>query len=239
MTIAIEPIAFIRTPYKQKFAIPRQPGLADAALGEIQFVEGLNDADFIRGIEQFSHLWLLFHFHQTHSADISALVRPPRLGGNQKIGVFASRSTHRPNNIGMSVVKLIHVEQRKTGPCLIVSGMDLVDMTPIVDIKPYLPYADAITDAQAGYAQAPPTQSLEVVFSKASLATIARHETTYPQLFTLIQQVLSQDPRPAYQQGKASDRIYGVKLFDFDVHWRVEQAQCIVEQILLVETSIR
>ena len=206
----MKPIGQIHSPYQEKFAIPRQPGLVPAAIGICELTGEAGHPDAVRGLEQFSHIWILFQFHQTQSQGWKALVRPPRLGGNQKVGVFASRSTFRPNAIGMSLVELLSVEHVvKDGlPCnqLKVRGLDLVDGTPVLDIKPYLPYAESIPDAQAGYAAAAPTPPLSVSFAPAL-------ETSLSEEFkTLIQQVLQQDPRPAYQQGKASEREYGVLL---------------------------
>ena len=136
-------VAICRTPYKQKFGIPRQPGLVNA-VGYIEFEPAFNHIDAVRGIEQYSHLWLLFCFHENLAQGWKTTVRPPRLGGNEKLGVFATRSTFRPNGIGQSVVKLHGVIQRKGKVCLVISGMDLLDGTPIVDIKPYIPFSDAI-----------------------------------------------------------------------------------------------
>lgn len=231
MTTSISPIAHIRTPFKEKFAVPRQPGLANAAIGEICFTHDFQKPDFIRGIEQFSHLWLIFGFHKTTRDTHSALVRPPRLGGNQKVGVFASRSTFRPNNLGLSVVELMKVTIDEGVSRLHVKGMDLVDQTPIYDIKPYLAYVDAVPEAASGYAQQAPSQLLSVSFSTQSIAALEVHKETHPNLQRLIEQVLSQDPRPAYRQAEQQERLYGVKLYEFDIRWRVAGDHCIVEQI--------
>lgn len=233
MKMSISPIAHIRTPFKEKFAVPRQPGIADAAIGDIVFTSEFENPDFIRGIAQFSHLWLVFGFHQTHREQHAALVRPPRLGGNQKVGVFASRSTYRPNNLGLSVVALFEVNTEHKTTILRVKGMDLIDNTPIYDIKPYLAYVDSVPNAVSGYAQQAPVESMSVNFTPNSLDVLASHSSTYPDLQRLIEQVLSQDPRPAYRQSEQIDRVYGVKLYDFDVRWRVEDNRCVVEQILL------
>lgn len=233
MKMSISPIAHIRTPFKEKFAVPRQPGIADAAIGDIVFTPEFENQDFVRGIEEFSHLWLVFGFHQTHRNQHAALVRPPRLGGNQKVGVFASRSTYRPNNLGLSVVELFAVNTERKTTILQVKGMDLIDNTPIYDIKPYLAYVDSIPDAVSGYAQQAPIESMFVSFTRQSLDVLASHSGPYPDLRRLIEQVLSLDPRPAYRQSEQLDRVYGVKLYNFDVRWRVEGNRCVVEQILL------
>lgn len=269
MEFIVKPIAHIHTPYKEKFAIPRQPGIVDSALGYVQFTPEFSDPNYIRGIEQFSHLWLIFQFHQNAEKECAPLVRPPRLGGNKKIGVLASRSTFRPNGLGMSVVKLEGIEQfsghqqfsghpqqlsghpqqheqqlsghppqhaaQHTGhPCLIVSGMDLLDKTPIIDIKPYVPYADSVTNAQAGYAQEEPA-TMPVKFSEKAQAQIAEHASTYPLLSKLVHQVLSQDPRPAYKQTQSDERLFGVQLYDFNIRWQVIQGTNVVHSCEIIK----
>ena len=216
----ISPIALISTPYKEKFAIPRQPNLVSDVLGELHFCAGFDDANMLRGIEQFSHLWLIFSFHATASQGWSPTVRPPRLGGNEKVGVFATRSTFRPNGLGLSVVKNEGIVKQQGKTVLRVSGMDLLDGTPIIDIKPYVPYADSIADASGGFAPDAPKQ-LPVSFSSAATTQINRVQKTYPQLQQVIAAVLSQDPRPAYKKGQVDDKVYGVALYDFNIRWRV------------------
>lgn len=230
MTISLKPIGKIQTPYKEKFAIPRQPGLAKSAVGTIIFTDEYNDPNYLRGIEQFSHLWLLFHFHQTADKGHSPLVRPPRLGGNQKIGVFATRSTFRPNGIGMSVVEFSDVNYEKNKLVLNVKGIDLLDGTPILDIKPYVPYADNIPHAIGGMAQHSP-DLMPVVFSEQATNDLEQFEKHHPELSKLIQEVLSQDPRPAYQQGSHSDKIYGMSLYDLNIQWQVINEQNVVLSI--------
>lgn len=239
MPIEIKPIGYIKTPYKEKFAIPRQPGLATAAKGHIEFVDEFNSAEFFRGIEQFSHLWLIFQFHQTANKSASPLVRPPRLGGNKKIGVFASRSTHRPNNLGMSAVKLEGVNSETGKLFLKVSGMDLLDNTPIIDIKPYVPYSDCVPDASAGYAQNKPEELLSVTFCESAALQMKALQNQYPDLRLLIEQILSQDPRPAYHIGTPSERLYGVELYEFNVQWRVTLQTCVVENISKISSKGR
>lgn len=229
--ISINPIAYIETPFKEKFAIPRQPGIATAAKGNILFEKDYASAEFVRGLEQFSHIWLLFQFHQTAKPAHPPLVRPPRLGGNKKIGVFATRSTHRPNNIGMSVVKLDEVSIHGGVASLKVSGVDLLDQTPIIDIKPYIPYSDALVSAEAGYAHHAPKQQMEVVFSKNAQGQLLSHKGRYDDLELLICQVLAQDPRPAYRQNESTDRVYGVRLYALNVQWKVDDNICHVTNI--------
>ncbi|WP_434940620.1 tRNA (N6-threonylcarbamoyladenosine(37)-N6)-methyltransferase TrmO [Shewanella sp. HL-SH8] len=235
-TSQISAVAICRTPYKQKFGIPRQPGLVDVK-GYIELAPALNTVDAIRGIEQYSHLWLLFCFHENLAQGWKTTVRPPRLGGNEKLGVFATRSTFRPNGIGQSVVKLHGIVKRKGKVCLEISGMDLLDGTPIIDIKPYIPFSDAITDAKGGIAQEAP-ELIKVVFSdnaSIQLSTLAEIEK-YAQLQPLISAVLAQDPRPAYKKAKEDPKVYQVALYDLDVLWQVIDNQIIV--LMLKPTSV-
>jgi len=229
MTIEIQPIGIIKTPYKEKFGIPRQPGLVTSAVGHVEFNTDFADENFIKGIDQYSHLWLLFQFHQNADKPKKALVRPPRLGGNEKMGVFATRSTFRPNNIGMSLVKLESIEvnsSQSRSLTLCVSGMDLLDGTPIIDIKPYLPYADIELTATAGFAQEKPNNQLTVIYSEKALEQLK--EITNVDFKKFVSQVLAQDPRPAYQDSETSERIYGVRLSDFNVRWQIQQGVCVV-----------
>ncbi|MCL5254865.1 MAG: tRNA (N6-threonylcarbamoyladenosine(37)-N6)-methyltransferase TrmO [Gammaproteobacteria bacterium] len=215
----IEPVGYIRSPYRQKFAIPRQPGLVKSALGTLELVAPYNHPDCLRGLDEFSHLWLSFIFHETVDKGWKPLVRPPRLGGNARKGVFATRATFRPNALGLSVVELVQV-QLQPSPRLIVRGLDLLDGTPIVDIKPYLPYADAIPDARGGFADDRPTTDMHIEFSPAAEASLqrARH---VPHLRQLIGEVLGQDPRPGYQREQNWDKEYGMHLYEFNIKWRV------------------
>lgn len=227
MTINIQPIGKISTPYKEKFAIPRQPGLAKSAEGKITFLAEFNDPNYLRGIEQFSHLWLLFHFHQTADKGHSPLVRPPRLGGNQKLGVFATRSTFRPNSIGMSVVEFAAVTFKNKQLTLTVKGIDLLDGTPILDIKPYVPYADNIMNASGGMAQHSP-ELMAVTFTEQASEQMQKLQQSYPEISNLIEEVLSQDPRPAYHQNSHSDKTYGMTLYDLNIQWQVIKQQNVV-----------
>jgi len=213
-------IAIIESPYREKFAIPRQPNLVSAAKGKVVLIGAANNAELVRNIEQFSHLWLLFVFHGTQAQGWKPLVRPPRLGGNKKAGVLATRSTFRPNPIGMSVVKLDKVITENKQTILHISGLDLLDGTPIVDIKPYVPYSDAIIDADAGFAQTQPQTSLKITFSDQAKTVLSQYEQVDSDLGLLIEQVLVQDPRPAYKQGKIDDKVYGMSLYDLNIQWK-------------------
>lgn len=219
--ISFNIIGRVNSPYKEKFAIPRQPGLVSAAKGSISLINDANNEELVRGIEQFSHLWLLFIFHGTAQQGWKPLVRPPRLGGNKKMGVLATRSTFRPNPIGMSVVKLENIEQKNKQIIINISGLDLLDQTPIVDIKPYVPYSDSISDAQAGFAQQQPEQTLTVIFSSKAITDLEQHQTQYPHLSQLIEQILAQDPRPAYKRQQTDEKVYGMTIYDFNILWRV------------------
>ena len=244
-SINLNVIGTIDSPYKEKFAIPRQPGIVKAAQGQLRLTGSANNAELVRGLEQFSHIWLLFVFHGTQAQGWKPMVRPPRLGGNKKLGVFATRSTFRPNPIGMSVVKLDRIEQhsssqgntgQKTSQVVLhISELDLLDGTPILDIKPYVPYADIIANAHGGYAQDQPSSHIQVMFSNAALLTLARNNEHYPTLKSLIEQVLSQDPRPAYKQNKTDDKIYGMTLYNFNINWQMTDSSTL--QVIAIEDS--
>ncbi len=221
MTFNINPIGIISSPFKQKFAIPRQPGLAPHAKGQILINKPYDQIEAFNGIEQFSHLWLSFIFHQTYNKPWKPQVKPPRLGGNKKLGVFATRSNFRPNSIGLSVVSFLGLKQSNNQIIIHVGGIDLLDQTPIVDIKPYIPYSDSIEKANAGFASTKPESSLNVVFSSKAQAQFAQLETQYPDLYHLTVEVLSQDPRPAYKKQTQDPKIYTIALYDFDIQWQV------------------
>ena len=202
----IKPIGFIKSPYKQKFAILRQPGLVKAAVGEIVFEEGFADPNCLREIDNFSHLWLLFQFHETADKGWTPTVKPPRLGGKEKVGVFASRSTFRPNSLGMSVVENLGWEQQGRNLTLRVASIDLLDGTPIVDIKPYIPYADSIPEAIGGYANEAPGYIYKVELDENAEQSLEELEADYPHLRELIVSVLAQDPRPAWRHKKPDEK---------------------------------
>ncbi|MFT7006166.1 MAG: tRNA-Thr(GGU) m(6)t(6)A37 methyltransferase TsaA [Colwellia sp.] len=215
-------IGHVNSPYKEKFAIPRQPGLVSSAKGTITLTGDANNPDLVRELTQFSHIWVLFVFHGTQEQGWKPLVRPPRLGGNKKIGVLATRSTFRPNPIGMSVVKLDGIDIENRQVILHISAIDLLDKTPIVDIKPYVPYSDSIPNANAGFAQTQPSSDLQITFSEHAKIALVKHSNNYPDLALFIEQVLVQDPRPAYKKGKEDDKIYGMNLYDLNIQWQMQ-----------------
>ncbi|MDO6765004.1 tRNA (N6-threonylcarbamoyladenosine(37)-N6)-methyltransferase TrmO [Agarivorans sp. 1_MG-2023] len=220
MTLTIEPLGHIHSPYQEKFSVPRQANLVTATSSKLVLCEPFNDLDMLAEIEQFSHLWLIFAFHQNIAAGWKAKVRPPRLGGNKKVGVLASRSSFRPNHLGLSLMELSHVERDTKSPTLHFRGGDLVNGTPIYDVKPYLPYSDSKPDALAGYAQQAPSVLLPVSFSPQANQQ-SQALALSDQQYRVIEQVLAQDPRPAYKQHKADDKEYGVALFDLNIRWKV------------------
>lgn len=224
-------IGYIESPYKQKFAIPRQPGLVPEATGKLKLQAPFASETMIRGIEAFSHLWLVFVFHETADKGWSPMVRPPRLGGNTRKGVFATRATFRPNPLGLSVVKLDGVEIHNGAVTLLISGIDLLDGTPILDIKPYLPYSDALADARGGFADAAPETSMTVEFSAAA-EQFCRQQSAYPKLQQLIEKVLKQDPRPPYKKQRESEQNYGMTLYNFNIKWTVNGEHNYVTEII-------
>ena len=214
MSYSVSPIGFMRSCFKEKFAIPRQPHLAPAARGVLELVAPFDQADALDGLEQVSHVWLLFLFHQALEDTPRLKVRPPRLGGNKSLGVFATRATHRPNGIGQSVVKLERFEAGR----LWLSGIDLLDGTPVLDIKPYVPYADRVESACNRMAEAAPPL-IAVDWAPAALLQAQKQGQRLDEpLVALIEQCLAQDPRPAYQQ-PLPERRYGTRLWDVEVRW--------------------
>jgi tRNA-Thr(GGU) m(6)t(6)A37 methyltransferase TsaA len=220
-----QPVGYVRSCYKEKFGIPRQPGLVPAARAVLELVPPYDRPEAVQGLEDFSHVWLLFVFHGIPDGAWKPTVRPPRLGGNRRIGVFASRSMFRPNPIGLSLVELERLERDAGTVRLHLKGVDLLDGTPVLDIKPYLPYVEAVPGARAGYASTAPEATRTVSFSDEARATLKQQQQRFPELEALIVQTLSQDPRPAYAAGDSGEagRQYGMRLLDFDLHWQVEE----------------
>ncbi|WP_288519196.1 tRNA (N6-threonylcarbamoyladenosine(37)-N6)-methyltransferase TrmO [uncultured Pseudomonas sp.] len=222
MQHSVSPVGIVRSCFKEKFAIPRQPQLAPAARGVLELLPPFDQGDAVEGLEQVSHVWLLFLFHQALEDKPRLKVRPPRLGGNKSMGVFATRATHRPNGIGQSVVRLEGVEPGR----LLLSGIDLLDGTPVLDIKPYVPYADSVAEASNLMASDAP-EPIWVQWSESALPQAHTHALRLGEpLVELIEQCLAQDPRPAYQV-PPPERVYGVKFWDVQVRWHYPQPDVI------------
>ncbi len=231
MQLSFSPIGTIHSPFKQKFAIPRQPGLVKEAQGLLELLPPYDHPDTLAGIEDFSHLWIIFVFHQTMNKGWSNQVRPPRLGGNRKKGVFATRSTFRPNPAGLSVVEFMGLIKEKNKLYLKLGGIDLLDGTPVIDIKPYLPYSDSIPDATAGFANKMPDTSMQVEFTKQAEDFCFSIREQYPQIKPFIISLLKQDPRPAYKKQKKTVQEYAMSLYNFNIRWTTENNICSVFSI--------
>ena len=231
--LTIPVIGIMKSPYKEKFGIPRQPNLVEVE-SYIEMQGPYNDLLAFEGIEEFSHLWLLWQFHDNKNQENSKFrpqVRPPRLGGNQKIGVFATRSMYRPSSIGLSVVKLKEVKKVGKTVRVYVTGSDLLDGTPIVDIKPYIHYSDAVTEAQSGYAQEEPQRKTVIWSDEAEQQKQQLLENGKISVQTIqeLEQVLSLDPRPAYQEDP--ERIYGIRFADFNIKFIVNETSVLIVEI--------
>ncbi|MDH5517678.1 MAG: tRNA (N6-threonylcarbamoyladenosine(37)-N6)-methyltransferase TrmO [Gammaproteobacteria bacterium] len=231
-TFHFNTIAIVHSCYKEKFGTPRQSGLSDNAEAIIELLPPYNHEDYIRELEGFSHIWLQFVFHQHLGKAVKATVRPPRLGGNKRVGVFASRSPFRPNPIGLSVVKLNKIHRQGNKTELYVSAADLIDQTPIIDIKPYIAYADSIADSQCSYAENKPGKVLQVSLSEQAEGFIQAEKVRYPTLEQLLRETIALDPRPAYEE--TPGRVYGLCLYDLNIKWTVNDGQAMVS---LIETS--
>ena len=220
----IQPIAHFESPFSTKFGIPRQSGLVPTLTGRIVFTPEYRQMDAVRGIDGFDYLWLVWEFSANRDAQKSLTVRPPRLGGNQRMGVFATRSPFRPNNLGLSCVRLDRVELNPNlGPVIYVRGADLMDGTPIYDIKPYVAYADAHPDARSGFVDKTEWQPLKV-----ELPDVLAAKVPNDQIASLIA-TLEQDPRPRYHDDP--DRIYGMPFLNMDIRFKVSDNTLIVVDI--------
>ena len=219
-------IAKIHTPFREKFGIPRQSGLASVP-GEIVFEKPYRNPDALRGLEGFSHLWLIFSFSESVREDFSPTVRPPRLGCNRRMGVFATRSPFRPNAIGLSCVRLEKIEQTEKGSVIHVRGADLLDGTPILDIKPYLPLADCHPEATGGFAEAVADYALTVQIPDEIKARIA------PEDLSVIEEILAEDPRPSYQDDPS--RIYHMDYAQYALSFTVAEGILTVTDLKLLK----
>lgn len=216
-------IAIIKTDFPEKFGIPRQSGRIDALKGTVIFMPKYKSPDAVKGLEGFSHIWLLWKFDVPQKENFQATVRPPRLGGNTPMGVFATRSPFRPNPIGLSCVKLEKIEITKDGPVLHVSGVDMKNDTEILDIKPYIPYTDCREDAIGGFADSLRDYHLDVNFPEDLLTEIP------PEKREALLAVLADDPRPSYQDDP--DRLYGVSFAGFDIRFTVSGTTLTVREV--------
>ena len=210
----IEPIAHIRTDFKEKFGIPRQSGYAKGCIGKIVFEPKYRNPDALRGLEGFSHIWIIFDFSENHRKGWDPMVRPPRLGGNTKVGVFASRSPFRPNSLGLSSVRLLSIEHTDDGDVLIIDGADMLDGTPIYDIKPYIRHSDCHNDAVSGFADAAMDHRLSVSDPDGLLESLP--DDKRKELIGC----LELDPRPSYHE---DERMYGMHFSDYDISFSVEK----------------
>ncbi|RMG57317.1 MAG: tRNA (N6-threonylcarbamoyladenosine(37)-N6)-methyltransferase TrmO [Gammaproteobacteria bacterium] len=226
--LTLHPVGRIHSPFREKFGIPRQPGLIPDVRMRLELLPPWDVPEAVTGLEEFSHVWLIFGFHAVARGQARPTVRPPRLGGNRRIGVFASRSTHRPNPLGLSVVALEEVRLVSGRAELWLRGGDLLDGTPVFDIKPYLPWAESLPDARGGFAAAPPERS-PVVLAEAAEEALAR-DAELAALRKLIVDVVAWDPRPAYRAGATDERVYGVRIGAHDIHFRAQgDTLCILD----------
>lgn len=217
---SLEVIGYVRCDYKEKFGIPRQSGLTGCATAFIEMLPPYNQAEAFRGLDEFSHLWLLWDFSKAHKNGFTATVKPPKLGGNQRMGVFATRSPFRPNNIGLSSVRLLDIIYNEENGCvhgLVVSGADILDGTPVYDIKPYLPYTDSHPDATGGWTDSLDIPELSVCFSDDIAVKL---ETIFSSTqIEALKEILAQDPRPGYQDEPG--RRYGMLYGGYDIRFNI------------------
>ena len=217
----IEPVAIIKNRFCEKFGIPRQPGKVNN-ISEIVFMPQYRSPDAVRGLEGFSHLWLIFDFSLAHKENTALTVRPPRLGGNRRMGVFATRSPFRPNSLGLSAVKLMEIKNTAEGPVLTVSGADLLCGTPIYDIKPYIPYCDSIAEASGGFTEENADYFLSVEF----ICDTGGLDEAY---LREIEEILREDPRPQYKE--QGEKIYKMRYGKYDVSFSVQNGTARVKKI--------
>lgn len=245
MKFTFEPIAFVQSPFKDRFAVPRQPGLAESANGSIQFQKSEPLKVALKGLEGFSHLWVIFVFHDHGSESWKPTVRPPRLGGNKKIGVLATRSPHRPNPIGISCVEIEEIDlNAPEGPRIDVKGLDLIDGTPVLDVKPYLPYADSFPKASSGWAFEE-IRKYTVAWDPQAFESLRDLEPSrFEELKSMIEDVLSLDPRPAFQKRKhpveadeSEGLRYGFDIHNLDVKYVIYRGGFLISAILLFSSE--
>lgn len=232
MSFEFEPIGYIQTPFKERFGTPRQPSLVPSSWGILKLRPGLNLFGSLEGLEGFSHAWLIFVFHENQNKAVRAKIHPPRMEGG-KIGLFATRTPHRPNPIGLSAVKIEKVE----ADTVYFSGVDLVDGTPILDLKPYLPSSDSLSEATSGWTQSRPERQIEVVFTPEALKDLSSRVGDRSERFrSSIQELLELDPRPVFYRGTEENPnpytdLYGFRFDDLNVVYRMVGTQATVLEI--------
>ena len=223
----LEIIGYINTPFKEKFGIPRQSGMVEGMYSTIRFSQKYKNINALRGLEGFSHIWVLWGFSKTKESVWSPTVRPPRLGGNKKVGVFATRSPNRPNKIGLSSLKLIKITNQNNEISLIVEGADMLDGSPIYDIKPYIPFTDSHQDATLGFTESYTDYKLKVICPQGIRDEFDEKE------YKILEDVLSLDPRPSYQNDP--ERIYGVSLFGKNIKFLVKKDELTIVKVENIE----
>ena len=219
MQYTFDAIGIVHSCYKDKFAIPRQARLVTEATACIELYPPYNELEAVRGLEGFSHLWINFIFHRHVDKGWSSTVNPPRLNGKQRFGVFATRASYRPNPIGLSLVEIDTIEQKGSSLLIHIKGADLLDKTPIIDIKPYIPYSDSIPDAKGGFTDQIKEKLFSVLFSKDAEVECAQAIKKYPRIKLFIEQLLAIDHRPYYF--KNIEKSYSTKIYDYDLTWRI------------------
>jgi tRNA-Thr(GGU) m(6)t(6)A37 methyltransferase TsaA len=237
-TYSFEPIGVLRSCFSGKFGIPRQPRLVTAAQARLEVFSEYAREEAFSGLEGFSHLWLIFVFHDCLREGWKPTVRPPRLGGQRKVGVFASRAPYRPNPIGISAVEFVSLERNGQGLTVHLRGVDVLDGTPVLDIKPYVPYSDIVADARAGFAPEPPGTQWTVDFTVEAQQQIrAADPLGARELELLITQVLQQDPRPGYMDRYPERTDFGMRIYDLEVRWRLRGQRALVTAVLPTRTG--
>jgi len=227
--VTTEAIGIIHSPFKEKFGVPRQAGLAPHATGEIELFKKFSGQDIVKGLEDFERIWVIFHFHLTPESEYKArMVRPPRLGGNNKMGVFATRSPFRPNSLGLSCFKLGDISHRLGQTFIQISGLDVVEGTPVLDIRPYLPEVDSHPSSRAGWTEGLEQRlDLPVIFSNIANSSL-NDLPEKDRLKILIKEYLCLDPRPSYRKDQ---QVYANRISDFDIKWQILENQIMVLDI--------
>jgi len=227
---SISPVGIIHSCYPEKFGIPRQPGLVKSSMGRLELLPPCNREEMVRGLDAFSHIWIHFLFHEVVAEGWRPMVRPPWLGGQKRVGVFASRTPHRPNFMGLSVVRLTGISKEGKGLFLEIAELDLLDQTPVLDIKPYVPYSDSVGGASSGFIPPPESVERQILFSEEAAEFCTSYELrTGRRLRVLIAETLGQDPRPASQRRLA--REFGMALWELNVRWQAQGGRFLVLSI--------